>query len=442
MTGIIAKIEKVLASGDPAYRAQAVEMILTLADPAVDDWVLTNTTIGRQGPRRLDARGKRWSLNGPGDGRWLERDQEWPEHDLVPMTDLLPILRRAPAGSGPAAAIRDELRHLRLAQRYQDQDHGLDASVVTGLTGLTGLDLSHYADAWAELHEIYENRYRRRAPVTGLTALAELPALALLAVHSADRLDLGPLAEVTTLRTLTLIACDIAGAERLPETPITRLEIAYAPGLTTLRLPATLRELHLRSTHDLVTLDASACTALEEIIVEDAPNLTDITTLATAAANGSPLRRVTLEAAMLSAVDALAGIDTLEAVDLSGCAALTSIAPLGGRPLAEIKLAGCANLGALDGFPAALGAAELSLSGCAALTDLTPILAATDLTTLDLRDAASVTDLAPLADLPGLRVVAIRGTGVPPGAAPPALAPLCTWARNPDLGLLGARPRP
>lgn len=442
MTGIIAKIEKVLASGDPAYRAQAVEMILTLADPVVDDWVLTNTTIARQGPRWLAAGGNRWSLNGPGDGRWLEHDQEWPQHDLVPVMDLLRILRRAPADSLPAAAVRDELRHLRVAQPFRDMDHGLDAGVVTGLTGLTGLDLYHYADAWADLHDTHENRYRRRAPITGLAALAELPALALLAVHSADRLDLGPLAEVKTLRTLTLIACDIADTESLPETPITRLEIAYAPGLTTLRLPATLRELHLRSTHDLVTLDATACTALEEIIVEDAPNLTDITTLATAAANGSPLRRVALEAATLSAIDALAGIDTLEVVDLSGCAALTSITPLGGLPLAGIKLAGCASLRSLDGFPAALGAAELSLSGCAALTDLTPILAATDLTTLDLRDAASITDLAPLAGLADLRVVAARGTGVPPGATPPALAPLCTWARKPDFDLLGARPRP
>lgn len=446
MSEIQAKVEKLLASDDAAYRQQAIELILTLADPTLDESVLATTQVTTMAMESLGLDGRLWTYMSKyeGNGRWLDHHHQELQHGYAPLAVLLQILARAPLDHPTARRLREQLRHPRIHPADSDStQHGITAALLaglTGMTGLTGLDLRPHR--YAEAREPHEIRYQRRGPISGLATLAGLPTLALLAVHGADRLRVAELAEVTSLRTLTLIACDIADADGLRKLPLTRLEIAYAPGLGTLRLPATLRELHIRNTHDLVTVDATACSALEEVIVENAPNLTDIASLTAAAEGGSPLRRVRLQAKELRSIDGLAGVDTLEEIDLSGCAALTSIEPLHGRPLAFIGLEDCGSLRSLDGFPATLHAETLSLAGCVALTDLTSIGGATRLTRLDLRGAAAISDLSPLSDLPELRVAAVWKTAVPPREAPPVLAPLCTWAEKPDLDLLSARPRP
>jgi hypothetical protein len=411
MNETVRKIERLLEADDRDFRAQGVEMVLALADPDVDEWVLSKVGV------RLDD-------DEPGHG------EVW--HDQFDAPHILRLLERASAGSGPARRIREQLTFLRLdgAEDLPALDH------LAALPGLSGLRI------WPTDGRGHAEHWANRLPLTGLDRLAALPDLELLVLAGTDLDDLRPLADLPALRRLALNACGLTDTSGLDRTALTSLRVDHAPGLATLRLPPTLRSLTVNELPDLTELpDLAGCTALEELTITDAPRLADLSPLAAALASGAPLRRVRLGLSALTTVDALAGATGLTHVDLGGCERLESIRALAGRPLAGVDLTGCAALADLDGFPARLEADHLSLAGCAALTDIGAVApAGAALTTVDLRRTAALADLGPLAALPGLRVAAVWGGATRPDLVGDDVRRRCTWARQPLFDLFRARP--
>lgn len=401
MSEVVEKVRRLLESGAADLRVQGVEMVLTLEDPDVDAWTLS--TVETKAVRRYDEDwAEDWDL--PPGLVELERPR-------IPLRALLEVLRRTPPDSPASADVSGRLRRLIV---YRD-DHTTavdlswlrDLPVVTDLV-VTGQYSLGWHFGWSRLDPF---------PVTGVDALAALPALTRLVAIGLTDLDLAALAALPGLRRLTLRKCTVAaGSGDLSGSTVERLDLVEVSGLTDLTPPATLRELHLADLGDLVGIgDLSAATGLTDLSVLDCPSIAALPPLPA----GPALRRVWLF-----------------------CPALTSIAPLAGRPLEHLDLTGCAALTDLGGFPERLAGPRLSLAGCTRLTDLSAVVSAgAGLRCVDLRGLAGVTDVTAFDRLPDLGTLALAGTATSPRTVPASLLPSCTWAHTPNLDLLWQRPR-
>lgn len=400
MSEATSKIQRLLESRAGDLRAQGAEMIRSLEDPEVDQWLLSGVTISE-----VRVPDRTWDMpSGLVDF----------EHPGVPRPVLLEVLDRTPSDGPAAAAMLDRLR--RVVVNGNNLTQVLDVSWLPQLPSVTELVVSgrHPVNwhAWGRPSSL--------VPAAGLDRLAELPALTWLVVIGLADLDLAALAALPNLRRLTVRWSSVAaGSCDLSASVLERLDLIDVPGLTHLAAaPATLRELHLTELADLAGVgDLSAATGLTNLSVVDCPGVAALPPLP--ARDGSALRRVRLN-----------------------CPALTSIAPLGGRRLESLDLTGCAALTSLDGFPETLTGPRLSLCGCAQISDLSAVVAAgAALRCVDLRGLAGVSDVDAFDRLPDLGTLALAGTATNPRTVPATLLSSCTWAHTPDLDLLGRRHR-
>lgn len=114
----------------------------------------------------------------------------------------------------------------------------------------------------------------------------------------------------------------------------------------------------------------------------------------------------------LSRIDALAELPSLRWADLRGCAQVKELAPLrSAHELRWLDLSGTAvvDLEALAGLNSLHA---LVLSGCTGITDLSPLCAVRSLRALVLSGCVGVFDLSPLRRLPSGGTVWVQGSGV------------------------------
>jgi hypothetical protein len=169
---------------------------------------------------------------------------------------------------------------------------------------------------------------------------------------------LGPLAALTSLKSLDLCGCrQIAGIEPL----------------------ATLTSLQ--------SLDLSWCT---QIRLEPLAALTSL------------LRLDLFGCRQISDLKPLAALTSLQSLNLSGCAQISDLTPLAAlTSLQSLNLSGCAQISDLTPLAALIWLQSLNLSGCTQITSLKPIAALALLRFIDLSGCPQISGLA-IAALPSL----------------------------------------
>jgi internalin A len=183
--------------------------------------------------------------------------------------------------------------------------------------------------------------------------------------------DLGPLAGLTRLSTLSLGQCEgvgdlgpVAGLTRL-----TWLRLDWCDGVRDLGPLAGLTRLS--------TLDLTGCEGVRDL-------------------------------------GPLAGLIGLTSLDLYGCWGVRDLGPLAGLAgLTDLNLADCRRVDDLGPLAGLAGLTSLSLYACEGVRDLGPLAGLIGLTSLNLYGCWSVRDLAPLAGLTHLSTLVLQGcTGV------------------------------
>jgi hypothetical protein len=420
-------IQAMLESGQPLAIDRARAVIRELSDPAVDEWLLDTTEVARL------ATSAAWL--------WKYGEHAELQHRLVETEDILAVLARAAADSPAATRVRDATTHLVVRRSHETWAHaGLDIGMLGGLPSLRSLWL-HAVDP-PNLYHWRELVGDQAVPVTGLHALRRLDSLDELVVVGGADVDLREVVG-TSLQRIELVGCTVDHVEALHDTEISELVISHSSQPLALdALPPTLRRLRVEALPGLTSATGlSRAHAIEEVIAIDCPALATLDSLRPPVFGGAPLSRIKLRLPALTSIEFVARAEKLIAVDLAGCTALRSIAPLGGRTLVELSLAGCASLPSLAGFPVCYNGTHLDLSGCEQIVDLAPIVDAPRLRSIDLRGLSRLVDASPIAALPDLRIAALWGTGVSPRTAPAVVRALGTWAHTPVIGVLKDRPR-
>jgi Leucine Rich repeats (2 copies) len=107
---------------------------------------------------------------------------------------------------------------------------------------------------------------------------------------------------------------------------------------------------------------------------------------------------------LITDLSPLAGLMLLQTLELSGRELITDLSPLAGLTLLQtLDLSSCERLTDLSPLAGLTSLQSLNLSRCVQLTDLSPLAGLTSLQTLDLSSCERLTDLSPLAGLTSLQ---------------------------------------
>jgi len=112
-------------------------------------------------------------------------------------------------------------------------------------------------------------------------------------------------------------------------------------------------------------------------------------------------------------LDALAGLSSLQTLNLSRCESLTDVSSLAGLSgLQTLNLHNCRSLTDVSSLAGLSGLQTLDLRGCGSLTDVSSLAGLSGLQTLHLSWCESLTDVSSLAGLSGLQTLHIIGTAI------------------------------
>lgn len=272
------KLRTLLNSKDAAQERQAESLILSLAEPTVDRWILetldertSNACFGTdfglyagripRGAERIDVR-RLCGTPRLDSGRLLQLvKRSGPDDEKV---KALRSIRRLVAGTGRLQG------HWRVPLHLADIDALVDLELLI-------LECSGERGA--------------QTPLRGLEHLARLPKLRGLVIRGAEHVDLEPLADAKGLTFVQLIGSGVSGLEALVSSRLETLRIDQCTGEDIGALPATLQWLNVM--HAKVPFEV------------DFASLPELRHLQLHTASGS-----------------LAGVDAcrrLERVDLRGC---------------------------------------------------------------------------------------------------------------------------
>jgi Leucine Rich repeats (2 copies) len=142
----------------------------------------------------------------------------------------------------------------------------------------------------------------------------------------------------------------------------------------------------------------------------DCPELTDLGPLA----GLDSLETLELcHNAQLTDLGPLATLGALKLLYLSHCTRLSGLRPLAGlKELQILSLSGCEQLSDLTPLAGLTSLQDLSVARCPKVSDLTPLAGLTALRVLDVAECPQVTDLSPLAGLQNLAALCAADTGV------------------------------
>ena len=193
------------------------------------------------------------------------------------------------------------------------------------------------------------------------------------------------------------IASFLVVAGSIYHTAVIEAAVALKPKLFSLVRCTAITDLKpLAGLASLETLDLTGCTA-----VSDLTPLIGLTSL-----TGLLLYGCTA----VNDLTPLTGLASLTTFDLSGCTAVSDLTHLVGMAsLNYLSLNGCKAVSNLTPLAGLTSLDTLDLGDCTALTNLRPLAGLASLSTLILTNCKEVSDLMPLAGLVSLNVLNIRG---------------------------------
>lgn len=488
----LSRLRKLLATRDPSDAAQAVEIAVSLDDPALYDVLLKGV---RFETRTVNSQ----TFGAIAAGEFFTADTKVGQrlHDEA----LRLLLSRVPDTCEPAKALRATITHLSLhateVYPYQPLDltplaaftalqqlHLRSISVLTGLESLAALphlEVLHFASgnlpegaqglagspslrvlhlggavpkigdlgempSLRELEIPYASQLQSLDGVERLKAITSLTAMGSLHLPSLD-----PLAKITTLQKLKLqTGHEIPSLRALAgNTGLEALEL-YAPlrSLEGAEAMRTLQSLHLTGGPSLTSLaPLTGLTTLRSLKLSntgvetldglEACDLTDI------ALYPSPnlrcvkglrgtrgLREIRWILPALQSLDGLENLASLEHLRLTAPRKLTSLAALrGSKTLRTIELEDAEALASLAGLEGCVALESLRITRATALTDLAALAGLPSLKTVHLLNCPALTDITALAALPALEILDLSGAA--------ALADVAPLAKVTSLKALG-----
>lgn len=353
---------------------------------------------------------------------------ESPEDDRTRQTHELPAA--AASATTSVFAIEQAIRkHLNLefgrlrpsdferidALKINDEAALRDTSSLARMNGLRSLHLVDCASL-SDISAVAKLKNLTRLDLSGCTALAdisplewlrELESLTLSRCHSVQ--DLSPIWDLQNLYHLDLSDCPgITSVEDLARLDsLRRLNLSDTARLTDLR---PLGQLHGLTDLELSGSPAIDLSPLEGLVELEALKLSRCENLQTIAPLVSLSKLSKIRLSECTSLTDLSGLDWIlraaSLLDLTGCAALSDLTQVGNMSsLEQLVLIRCFGLNDLSYLSDLQNLILLDLTRCANVKDISPLASLEKLSSLDLARCTSVSDFSPLAKLRHLHIL-------------------------------------